>query len=91
LQARYTTFKIKDVEPLCCQRFEEIGQEQWENVCQHVEKLEQLYCELEGIIEDAIDRKIMKDNGVDSSDSSDASSDLSESEGLSRVEELELD
>jgi transposase len=37
--SRNTTFKIKDVEQLCRQRFEEIGQKEWHNVCQHVEKL----------------------------------------------------
>jgi hypothetical protein len=31
------TFKIMDAEQLWCQRFEEIVQEEWENVCQHVE------------------------------------------------------
>jgi hypothetical protein len=51
-----------------------------------VEKLGQLYYEQEGIIEDAIERIIIKDNGVDSSDSSDESSDMSGSEGLSGVE-----
>jgi hypothetical protein len=82
--SKNTTFKIKDVEQLCRQRFEEIWQEEWENICQHVEKLEQLYYEQEGIIEDNIERIIIEDNGVDSSDKS---SDTSESEGLSGVEE----
>jgi hypothetical protein len=39
----YKQIKIKDVEQLCHQRFEGIGQKEWHNVCQHVEKLEQLY------------------------------------------------
>jgi hypothetical protein len=56
-----------------------------------VEKLEQLYYEQDGIIEDAIERITSQGNGVDSSGSSDESSDTSESEGLSGVEELEED
>jgi hypothetical protein len=60
-------------------------------VCQYAEKREQLYYEQEGIIKDAIEGIIIEDNGVDSSDSSEVSSDMSESEGLSGVEELEKD
>jgi hypothetical protein len=56
-----------------------------------VEKLEQLYHEQEGLIEEAIEHIIIEDNGVDSSDSSDESSDTSECRVLSGVEELEED
>ncbi|KDR13766.1 hypothetical protein L798_12059 [Zootermopsis nevadensis] len=80
--SKNTTFKIKDVEHLCRQRFEEIGQEEWENVCRHVEKLEQICYEREGVIEDAIERIIIEDNGVDRSSGSDESSDMSESDVL---------
>jgi hypothetical protein len=53
------------------------------------ERLEQLYYEQEGIIGVAVERIITKDNKMDSSDNSHASSDMSESERLSGVEELE--
>jgi hypothetical protein len=56
-----------------------------------VEKVEQLYYEQEGIIEDAIECIIMEDNGVYSSNSNDESSDTTESQGLSGVEEMEED
>jgi hypothetical protein len=56
-----------------------------------VKKLEQLYYEQEGTIEDAIERIIIKYNGVDSSQSTNGSSGMSESEGLTGVEELEED
>jgi hypothetical protein len=48
----------------------------------------EFYCEQEGIIEDAVERIMIEDNGVDSSDES---SDTSESRVLSGVEELEDD
>ncbi|KDR19340.1 hypothetical protein L798_06847 [Zootermopsis nevadensis] len=48
--SKNTTFKIEDVEYLCRQRFEEIGQEEWDSLCQHVQKPEQIYYEQEGII-----------------------------------------
>jgi hypothetical protein len=54
-------------------------------------KLEQLYYEQEGIIEDANERIITEDNGVDSSDNCDESSDTPEGGVLSGVEELEED
>jgi hypothetical protein len=85
--SKSTTFKIKDVEQLCRQRFEEIWHEEWENVCPHVEKVEQLYYAQEGIIEDAIERnkmKIMEWTAV-------INQVTSESEGLSGEEELEED
>jgi transposase len=40
--SKNTTFKIKDVEQLCHQRFEETGQKEWHNVCQRMEKLGKL-------------------------------------------------
>jgi hypothetical protein len=50
--SKNTTVNIKDVEQLCYQKFKEIEQEEWANICQHMEELEQLCYEQEGIIED---------------------------------------
>ncbi|KDR23107.1 hypothetical protein L798_15188 [Zootermopsis nevadensis] len=79
--SKNTTFKIKNVQHMRRQRFEEIGQEEWDNVCQHVDKPEQIYYEQEGIIEDAIERIIVEDNRVNSN-GTDESSDMSESDDL---------
>jgi hypothetical protein len=53
-----------------------------------VDKLEHVYYEQEGAIEDTIERVLIEDNGMDSSNSSGESSDMLESEGLSGVEGL---
>jgi hypothetical protein len=90
VKSKYMTFKIKDIKRLCRQRFKEIGQEEWDNVCQQVEKVEHYY-EKEGIIKDATEHIIIEDNEVESSDSSNESIDTSESKGMSGVEELEED
>lgn len=87
--SKNTTFKVKDVEQLCCQRFKEIGKEECDNVYKHMEKLE-LYCEQKRIIEDTTECIITEDNRVDISDSSDESSEMSESKGLSAVVEIKL-
>jgi hypothetical protein len=50
-----TTFKIKDVEQLCRPRFEEI----WRNVCQRMERPEQLYYQQNGTLEGATERIIL--------------------------------
>jgi hypothetical protein len=55
------------------------------------EEILQLYREHEGIIGNAVERIITEDNGVDSSDNSHESSDVSEIESLPRMEELEKD
>jgi hypothetical protein len=49
--SKNTTFTIKGIGQLCNQRSEETGQEELENACQHVERLEQHYYEQEGITE----------------------------------------
>jgi hypothetical protein len=55
------------------------------------EKRLELYYEQEGIIGAAVERIIIEDNEMDSSDNSHASSDMPESESLLGVEELEKD
>jgi hypothetical protein len=64
------TFKIKDNGQLCNQKFEVTGQEELENACQHVERLEHYYKQKGTIEKESI---ITEDNGLDSSDSSDSS------------------
>jgi hypothetical protein len=54
-------------------------------------RLEQLYYEQESIIWAFVERITIEDNKMDSSDYSHASSDMSESDILSGVEELEKD
>ena len=89
---RNTTFKINEVERLCRQRFEEIGREKWENVCSHVDKIEQHYFEKDGLVENRIEQILIQDDGVDSSDSDfsvSVSENVSEHEFMSGVEELD--
>lgn len=81
---RNTTFKIADVMALCRQSFEEIGVDKWKNVCCHSEKVEPDYFEMEGLVEDAIERIAFTVN--DSSDSNDSES---EDGAISGIEELE--
>ena len=49
-----TTFKMKDVENLCHQAFNEIGPDKWKKACDHVKKTEMIYYEQERILEDTI-------------------------------------
>ena len=65
---RNVTFKLKDVEALCRQRFDQIGEMVWENVCRRVEENEQHYWEKDGMVEERIERIILEDNGMESSD-----------------------
>jgi hypothetical protein len=65
------SFGMPGKEQLCNQRIEETGQEELENACQHVERLEQHYYEQEGTIEK--ESIITEDNALDSSDINDKS------------------
>ncbi|KAJ4425400.1 hypothetical protein ANN_28015 [Periplaneta americana] len=82
--SRNTTFKIADVMTLCRQSFEEIGVDKWKNVCCHSEKIESDYFEMEGLVEDALERIAFTVN-----DSSDSKSEDGEDGAISGVEELE--
>ena len=57
------------MELLCRQRFEEIGQVEWENACHHTEEIEQHYYEKDAIVEWTMERIFIQDNGIESSDS----------------------
>ena len=80
------------MELLCRQRFEEIGQVEWENACHHTEEIEQHYYEKNGIVEWTVERFFIQDNGTQSSDSNydepAEKSDKTEVEGMSGVEKF---
>lgn len=88
---RNTTFKMKDVENLCRQGFSEIGEEKWRNACAHVQKIEDMYCEQEGVLEETIDRIIIQEGSDDEDGDEDEHNEMNsfEDEGsMSGVEEL---
>ncbi|KAJ4426760.1 hypothetical protein ANN_26559 [Periplaneta americana] len=79
------------------QKFEEIGQNEWANVCRHVEAIEQHYFEKGVITEHTIERILIQDDGLENSDSSeDEMVEIHPGNGngasaMSRVEELHDD
>ncbi|KAJ4444467.1 hypothetical protein ANN_06259 [Periplaneta americana] len=79
---------------LCRQRFEEIGQTEWENVCRKVEEIELEYCEKDGIVEERIERIVIEDNGMESRDEDNECENNpmeNEDEDMSGVEDMEDD
>jgi hypothetical protein len=86
--SKNTAYKIKEFEQLCRRVFKEVRQQEWENICQQVERIQQLYYEQKGIVEDPNKPVKIGGNGVDISDES---SNMSETEGLPGMEELEED
>ncbi|KAJ9595987.1 hypothetical protein L9F63_012808 [Diploptera punctata] len=89
--SKNVSFKIKDVEMLCRERFKEIGKKEWENVCNKVEENEHEYWEKDGIMEERIEKIIIEDNGMESSDEeSEHETDQTEyGDNMSGVEELD--
>ncbi|KAJ4427109.1 hypothetical protein ANN_24724 [Periplaneta americana] len=81
---RNTTFKIADVMALCRQSFEEIRVDKWKNVCRHSEKVKSDYFEMEGLVEDAIERIAFTVNN--SSDTNDSESEDGEDGGIEELE-----
>ncbi|KAJ9588612.1 hypothetical protein L9F63_028087 [Diploptera punctata] len=76
---------------LCRERFKEIGKKEWENVCNKVEENEHEYWEKDGIMEERIEKIIIEDNGMESSDEeSEHETDQTEyGDNMSGVEELD--
>ena len=87
--SRNVSFKNKDVEMLCRERFDQVGQIEWEKVCHQIE---QEYWEKDGLMEERIERIIIEDNRTASSDeNNDSNSDTTEDEDMSGIEELQCD
>ena len=93
IAARNVTFKLKDVEILCRQRFQEIGKTEWEKACRHVQKIEQEYWVKDAIVEERIEQIIIQDNGMESSNEDNENNSNSyeeEDEGeMSGIEEMQ--
>lgn len=52
---RNVEFKLGHVEQLTRQRFQELTQEEWINICNHTKNVEQTYLSTEHLLDDAID------------------------------------
>ena len=79
-----TTFKLDDVKKLAVDKFHDIGLQEWQNICAHVEKTETEYMTNEYVLDDV--QELIIRIGVDSSDDSDFG--FSDSEEESEDENL---
>lgn len=70
-----TTFKLADVETLTRQKFAEIGEEVWSNICRHVKTFEEELIQKERIFDETIDRLEFVVNTGSSSEDFDSSED----------------
>ncbi|XP_064644702.1 uncharacterized protein LOC135498375 [Lineus longissimus] len=82
-----TTFKIQDVEKLTNEAITHVTPEQWKNYCAHAEKEEAKMWELDGLMEEVVERVIIQ-IGANGDISSDELESESESDWENEVQEL---
>lgn len=80
VKSRNTTFKVKDVEELTKESIVNVTSEQWKNYCEHVIKEEAKMWELEGIMDEVVDRVIIELGDESDSEDSEYDSDNEDSE-----------
>ncbi|XP_050295133.1 uncharacterized protein LOC126735225 [Anthonomus grandis grandis] len=67
--ARNTTFRLPDTEALARQKFEEVTEQEWFNICQHVRKYENELIEKEHLLDEAVENLVFTVNTGSSEES----------------------
>lgn len=86
--AHNTTFKLSDTEALTKQKFQEVSEKEWFDICQHVKKYEEELIKKEHIFDDTVDQLIFTVNTGSSDDSDEDYDDDDECDASLSEEEL---
>lgn len=74
--AHNTTFKLADTEELARKKFEEVSEQEWHNICQHVKKYEEELMQKEHLFDDSLDQFIFTVNTGSSDETEDSEDEL---------------
>lgn len=87
--AHNTTFKLADTEALTRQKFDNISEQEWFNICQHIKKYEEELIQKEHIFDNTFDHlkfTVNTGSSEESEDDEDSSSSTKEDLGCSRLD-----